>query len=51
VRSGRLREAFMDVHGDLFTVRFWREMQKQQEAGELPDFYPYPQSRLLKNLP
>jgi isocitrate dehydrogenase kinase/phosphatase len=50
VPAGPLREAFMDVHGDLFTVRFWREMQKQQEAGELPDFYPYPQSRRLKNL-
>ncbi|HEX8693112.1 MAG TPA: bifunctional isocitrate dehydrogenase kinase/phosphatase [Longimicrobium sp.] len=48
VPAGRLREAFMDVHGDLFTVRFWRGMQEQQEAGAVPDFFPYPQSRRLR---
>jgi isocitrate dehydrogenase kinase/phosphatase len=37
----------MDAHGELFTVRFWREMQQRQEAGEVPDFFPYPQSRRL----
>jgi isocitrate dehydrogenase kinase/phosphatase len=47
VPPGRLREAFMDVHADLFTVRFWREMQRRQEAGEFPDFFPYPAERRL----
>jgi len=50
VPAGPLRVAFAERHGELYTVRFWREMQKQQEAGELPDFYPYPQSRRLQNL-
>ena len=48
VPPGRLREAFMDVHGDLFTVRFWKEMQRLQEAGDLPDFFPYPRARRLR---
>jgi isocitrate dehydrogenase kinase/phosphatase len=47
VPAGPLREAFMDAHRDLFTVRFWREMQERQKAGEVPDFFPYPQSRRL----
>jgi isocitrate dehydrogenase kinase/phosphatase len=48
VPPGRLRDAFMDVHGDLFTVRFWRGMQERQEAGEFPDFFPYPAHRRLR---
>jgi isocitrate dehydrogenase kinase/phosphatase len=48
VPPGQLREAFMDVHGDLFTVRFWRGMQERQEAGEFPDFFPYPEHRRLR---
>jgi isocitrate dehydrogenase kinase/phosphatase len=48
VPPGRLREAFMDVHGDLFTVHFWKEMQDRVEAGELPDFFPYPAHRRLR---
>jgi isocitrate dehydrogenase kinase/phosphatase len=48
VPAGPLRDAFMDAHGDLFTVRWWREIQERQKAGELPDFYPYPQSRRLQ---
>jgi isocitrate dehydrogenase kinase/phosphatase len=48
VPAGPLRDAFMDAHGDLFTVRWWREIQERQKAGEIPDFFPYPQSRRLK---
>jgi isocitrate dehydrogenase kinase/phosphatase len=47
VPAGPLRDTFMDAHGDLFTPRFWREMQERQKAGEVPDFYPYPKSRRL----
>lgn len=49
VPPGPLRRAFMEAHGDLFTVRFWRDMQRRQEAGELPDFYPYPADRRLRH--
>ncbi len=43
--------AFLDAHGDLFTVTFWRDMQRRQSAGEILDFFPYPQSRRLDRLP
>jgi len=46
--AGPLRDAFLDVHGDLFTVRWWTELQERQQAGELPDFFPYPASRRLR---
>jgi isocitrate dehydrogenase kinase/phosphatase len=47
VPAGPLRERFLEEHGDLLTAGFWREMQRRQEAGEIPDFYPYPQERRL----
>jgi len=48
VPAGPLRDVFLDAHGDLFGVRFWRDMQERQKAGEVPDFFPYPQSRRLR---
>ena len=48
VPAGPLRDVFLREHGDLLTVEFWREMQRRQETGEIPDFYPYPQSRRLR---
>ncbi|HEV2150483.1 MAG TPA: bifunctional isocitrate dehydrogenase kinase/phosphatase [Longimicrobiaceae bacterium] len=47
VPAGPLREIFLEEHGDLLTAGFWREMQRRQEAGDIPDFYPYPQERRL----
>jgi isocitrate dehydrogenase kinase/phosphatase len=48
VPQGPLREAFLEMHGDLLTPRFWRAMQDKQAAGDIPDFYPYRQSRRLR---
>jgi isocitrate dehydrogenase kinase/phosphatase len=48
VPAGPLREVFLREHGDLLTVEFWTAMQRQQETGEIPDFYPYPQTRRLR---
>lgn len=48
VPAGPLREVFLREHGDLLTVDFWQEMQRRQETGEIPDFYPYPQTRRLR---
>ena len=48
VPPGRLRAAFLDAHADLLTPAFWRGMQRAQERGEIPDFYPYPQERRLR---
>lgn len=44
---GTLRDAFLAVHADLLTPQFWREMQQRQQAGEVPDFFPYPPQRRL----
>jgi len=44
----RLARALHDVHGDLFSVRFWHDMQQRQRAGEIVDFFPYPQNRRLR---
>ncbi|HEX6910063.1 MAG TPA: bifunctional isocitrate dehydrogenase kinase/phosphatase, partial [Longimicrobium sp.] len=48
VPPGPLRATFLEAHADLLTPAFWREMQRQQARGELPDFYPYPQCRRLR---
>jgi isocitrate dehydrogenase kinase/phosphatase len=48
IAPGPLRDAFMDVHQDLFGVAFWRRMQERQKAGEVPDIFPYPRSRRLR---
>lgn len=48
VPAGPLRDTFLDAHGDLLGVRFWREMQERQQAGDLPDFFPYPAARRLR---
>lgn len=44
----RLMDIFCDVHGDLFAVAFWHDMQARLRAGEVLDLYPYP---LHKRLP
>lgn len=49
VPAGPLREIFLREHGGLLTVGFWRDMQRRQETGEIPDFYPYPQHRRLRH--
>ncbi|HEV3050019.1 MAG TPA: bifunctional isocitrate dehydrogenase kinase/phosphatase, partial [Longimicrobium sp.] len=48
VPAGPLRDLFVREHGDLLTPAFWQEMQRRQETGEIPDFFPYPQTRRLR---
>ncbi|GIV32782.1 MAG: isocitrate dehydrogenase kinase/phosphatase [Chitinophagales bacterium] len=38
---GRLADAFLQHHADIFTVEFWHTMQQRQERGEILDVYPY----------
>jgi isocitrate dehydrogenase kinase/phosphatase len=45
---GRLREVFLDHHGDLLDPRWWRGVQARQRAGELVDTFPYPAERRLR---
>jgi len=42
-----LKDVFMDAHGDLLEVDFWRDMQSRHEAGEVLDVFPYHESRRL----
>lgn len=41
----KLRKVFEKHHSDLFTVEWWRKMQKALSHGEIPDVFPYPQVR------
>lgn len=44
-----LKELFTAVHGDLFRVDFWRQMQARHNAGEVLDLFPYEESKRLKH--
>ena len=48
LRSPRVvGEVMATRHSDICTVDFWRSMQELHHAGELPDFFPYPQEARL----
>jgi isocitrate dehydrogenase kinase/phosphatase len=38
---GSLRNAFLEVHGDLLDVAFWQDVQRRLAAGEVVDVFPY----------
>jgi isocitrate dehydrogenase kinase/phosphatase len=44
----RLKSAFELVHGDLFTVEFWRSLKEQVSAGELVDITPYDRAKKFR---
>ena len=46
--EGSRREAFLQEHGDLFEVDFWRRMQERNLSGEVIEFFPYPDERRLR---
>jgi isocitrate dehydrogenase kinase/phosphatase len=46
--QGRLREAFLREHSDLFGVEFWQELQERHRRGEVPSFFPYGPVRRLR---
>jgi isocitrate dehydrogenase kinase/phosphatase len=43
---GRLRQAFLDRHGDLFTLPFWQGIQGRLRGGEIFHIFPYAGERL-----
>ena len=45
---GRLRDVFLDHHGDLLDPAWWRGVQERLRAGELVDTFPYPTARRLR---
>ena len=45
--QGRLREVFLEHHGDLFDVHFWHQVQSRISDGKTIDIFPYgPDKRL-----
>jgi len=45
----RLREPFLRHHAALLEPEFWQDCQRRVEAGELVDFFPYPESLRFRN--
>lgn len=45
--AGPLRQAFEQLHPELFDPGFWRDMQARVAAGEIVDIYPYPEDLRL----
>lgn len=39
--DGELRELFIEVHGEILTAQFWREMKQKHNAGEVSLVVPY----------
>ncbi|MBI4852777.1 MAG: bifunctional isocitrate dehydrogenase kinase/phosphatase [Acidobacteria bacterium] len=39
--EGELREVLLKLHGDLFNVKFWLDLQNRIKAGEVLDIFPY----------
>jgi isocitrate dehydrogenase kinase/phosphatase len=48
--SDKIRDAFMHHHADLFDAEFWQHTQEQIRKGEVPDFFPYPESQRFCNI-
>ncbi|MBW8877349.1 MAG: bifunctional isocitrate dehydrogenase kinase/phosphatase [Acidobacteria bacterium] len=47
--QGRLLDAFLREHSDLFTVEFWQGLQERHRRGEVPSFFPYGPARRLRS--
>ena len=47
----RLRETFLRHHAELLEPEFWQECQRRIEAGEIVDYFPYPESLRFCNRP
>jgi isocitrate dehydrogenase kinase/phosphatase len=46
-----LSDFFRGKHGDLFTVEYWRDVQRRLTGGEFHYVVPYPPERCLANEP
>lgn len=41
IGNPEIRAIFYKLHGDLYAVHFWKNMQAQLERGEMVDVFPY----------
>ena len=39
--EGGLRDEFLDIHGDLLTAGYWRDVKNRRRAGEITHIVPY----------
>lgn len=44
-----VRKTFMAHHQDLLTAEFWRGKKERIQAGQMDDFYPYPENVRFSN--
>jgi isocitrate dehydrogenase kinase/phosphatase len=51
VPPGRLRDAFLEGHGDLLDVAFWQDVQRRLAEGEVVDVFPYRREARLQREP
>ncbi len=42
--SGKVRESFLEDHGDLLSPEFWNATKARIAAGHIADVFPYPES-------
>jgi len=49
IGNPEIRSIFHRLHGDLFDVAFWRDMQKRLEQGEIVDVFPYRDVKRLEH--
>jgi isocitrate dehydrogenase kinase/phosphatase len=47
--NGRLRDVFLQAHGELLTGRWWRGIQERITAGEIVDIFPYREEQRLRH--
>ncbi len=45
-----IRDIFMRLHGDLFDVKFWKDMQEKQKRKEIIEVFPYKKSLRFENV-
>ena len=45
----KLRELFLRHHAELLEPDFWQDCQRRVRAGEIVDFFPYPESLRFRN--
>ncbi len=50
IGNPKLRDIFYQLHGDLYQVRFWKDMQSRLDRKEIIDVYPYRDSSRFDNI-
>ena len=49
--SSEVRKRFDEVHADLYTAAFWKDVQSRLARRDLPEFYPYSERLRFRRRP